>query len=234
MVSWKYICLCDYSLLPIFTYLKKNLDGKLVIWIKRTFRNPLGLLVVIAIFIAEVLLVNPSIYEMYAMTWHGFFLGLIAFFFGFCFVLSGSSFWSMLLKWRWLFLILAISLYTYRLFQFQMQVPSFQLSIESNFWIFSVFSFGYKYLNHSSKILDYLSKAAYPVYIVHMIFLFLSSSIIFPLEINVYLKFILVLLSTFIGSLVFYEFVIRRIHVVRPLFGLKKIIRTKNKHIRSN
>jgi len=213
-------------LLPIFNYLKKNSEGKLAIWIKKAFSNPLGLLIVIAIFIAEALLVNPSIYEMYAMTWHGFFLGLIAFFFGFCFVLSGAAFWNMILKWRWLFLVLAISFYVYRLFQFQMQVPNFQLAIESNFWIFLVFAFGYKYLNHSSKTLSYLSQAAYPVYIIHMVFLFFWSSIIFPLEINVHLKFILVLFSTFIGSLIFYEFIIRRINVVRPLFGLKKISRT--------
>jgi hypothetical protein len=208
-------------LLPIFTYLKKNIDGKLASWIKKAFSNPLGLLIVIAFFIIETLLVEPSIYEIYAMTWHGFFLGLIAFFFGFCFVLTGSLFWNMLLKWKWLFLLLAISLYVYRLFQPQMQVPNFQLAIESNFWIFSVFAFGYKYLNHPSKTLGYLSQAAYPVYIVHMVFLYLSSLILFPLEINVYLKFVLVLLSTFIGSLTFYEFIIRRINIFRPLFGLK-------------
>jgi peptidoglycan/LPS O-acetylase OafA/YrhL len=213
-------------LLPIFNYLKKNSEGKLATWIKKAFSNPLGLLIVTAIFILEALLVNPSIYEMYAMTWHGFFLGLIAFFFGFYFVLSGSAFWSMLLKWRWLFLLLAIWLYVYRLFQPQMQVHTIQLVIESNLWVFSVFAFGFKYLNHSSNVLSYLSQAAYPVYIIHMIFLYLSSLIIFPLNVNVYLKFALVLFSTFIGSLVFYEFVIRRIRIIRPLFGLKLLNKT--------
>lgn len=214
-------------LLPIFTYLKKNANGKLAARIKRVFSNPLGLLIVVAFFVIETLLVRPAAYEMYAMTWHGFFLGLIAFFFGFCFVFSGASFWNKLLKWKWIFLLLAISMYVYRLFQFQMQVPNYQLAIESNLWIYAVFAFGYKYLNHSSKVLSYLSQAAYPVYILHMVFLYLASLIIFPLEINVYLKFVLVLLSTFIGSLVFYEFVIRRVNIVRPLFGVKKIIRTK-------
>ena len=215
-------------LLPIFIYLKKNADGKLALWIKKIFSNPLGLLIVIAFFIIETLLVKPGIYEIYAMTWHGFFLGLIAFFFGFCFVLSGASFWNMLLKWKWLFLLLAVSLYVYRLFQPQMIVPNFQLAIESNLWIYSVFAFGYKYLNRQSKTLNYLSQAAYPIYIIHMVFLYTSSSIIFPLEINIYLKFILVLSSTFIGSLVFYEFVIRRISLFRPLFGLKLTLVNNN------
>jgi len=166
---------------------------------------------------------------MYAMTWHGFFLGLIAFLFGFLFVLSVPSFWNMLLKWKWLFLITAILLYTWRLLQFQMKVPNFQLVIESNCWIFAIFAFGYKYLNHPSKILRYLSQAAYPIYIIHMIFLFLASLLIFPLHINVYLKFILVLAFTVTGCFAFYEFVIRRVSIFRLLFGLTNEI-AQSKH----
>ncbi len=210
-------------LLPLFNYLKKHSEGKLVSWLKTVFSNPLGLVLVTVIFVIEALLLKPSIYEMYAMTWHGFFLGFIAFFFGFCFVLSGAAFWNMILKWKWLFLVTAIALYVYRLLKPQMQVPTIQIVIESNLWIYSVFASGYKYLNKSSSTLSYLSQAAYPVYIIHMIFLYLSSLVIFPLEINVYLKFAIVLIATFLGSMIFYEFVIRRIYIIRPLFGLKNI-----------
>ena len=206
-------------LLPVFLYLKVNEETRFVLWLKRALSHPLGLLIVIAVFIAEALLVNPPIYELYAMNWHGFFLGIVAFFFGFCFVLSGSSFWDMLLKWRWVFLSLAIILYAYRLYE--IRVPNFQLAIESNLWIFAVFAYGYKYLNHPSSILRYLSQAAYPIYIVHMLFLFLASFIVFPLNIPVQLKFFIVLFFTIIGSFAFYEFIIRRIKFVRPLFGLK-------------
>lgn len=207
---------------PIFFYLKRNKDGKLVSWIRKLLSNPLGLLPVIAAFVTEVLVVNPSLYEMYAMTWHGFFLGLLAFFFGFCFVLSGDGFWKMILKWRWLFVGVAVTLYTYRLFQFQMRVPTYQLAIESNFWIVSVFAFGYKYLNQPSRALTYLSQAAYPVYILHMIFLFLGSLLIFPLDIPVPLQYVSVLLFTSAGCFAMYEFVLRRVNILRPLFGLKR------------
>lgn len=205
---------------PVFFYLKKNEEGKVVTWIKKGLGNPLGLLLVIAAFIAEVMLVDPVLYELYAMTWHGFFLGLFAFFFGFLFVLSGSSFWNMLLKWRWLFLAAAVSLYTWRLLQSLMKVPNFQLVIETDSWIFSLFAFGYKYLNSPGKILSYLSQAAYPIYIIHMIFLFLASLLIFPLNIEVHLKFILVLVFTVTGCFIFYEFIIRRVNITRVLFGL--------------
>jgi len=208
---------------PVFFYLKKNEEGRIVAWIKKLFSNPLGLLVVITAFIIEVLLVDPVLYELYAMTWHGFFLGLLAFLFGFLFVLSGSSFWNMILKWRWLLFAAAVSLYAWRLMQPQMRVPNLQLTIESNFWILTVFAFGYKYLNRPGKTLSYLSQAAYPIYIVHMIFLYLASLVIFPLDIEVHLKFMLVFLFTVAGCFAFYEFIIRRVNIIRPMFGLKSL-----------
>jgi len=207
---------------PLFFYFKRNGNGKVVMLIKKIFSNPLGLLLVLAAFVAEALIIKPYPYELYAMTWHGYFLGLLAFFFGFCFVLSGDPFWSMILKGRWLFLSAAILLFILRVVEFKMNVPIYLLVAESNCWIFSVFGFACKYLNRPGNALTYLSQAAYPVYIVHMIFLFLGSMLIFPLELDVRLQFILVLLFTFAGCFIIYEFMIRRVNFVRPLFGLKR------------
>lgn len=216
-------------LIPVFFYLQRNENGRLVTWIKQLLSNPLGLILVMVAFVAEVLWLKPNPYEMYAMTWHGFFLGLLAFFFGFCFVLSGDTFWKMVLKWRWLFIITAALFYTYRLFQPQMQVPGYLLAIESNCWIIAIFAWSYKYLNRPSKTLSYLSQAAYPIYILHMIFLFLGSVLIFPWDFDVRIQFVLLLLFTGIGCLATYEFLIRRVNIIRPLFGLKR-----SKQIHSN
>lgn len=209
-------------LLPLFQYLKKNEDGVLVKSIKRMMRTPLGLLPVVGVFMAEAWILDPRPYGMYAMTWHGFFLGLLAFFFGYCYVLAGSSFWEMVLKWRWLFLILAGAFFMVRLAHFQSFAPNYLLAIESNCWILTVFAFGYKYLNRPSKALSYLSQAAYPVYIVHMIVLYLGSMLLFPMDIATPLKFGLLLAFTLIGCFALYELVIRRVDVIGPLFGLKR------------
>ena len=211
---------------PLFFYLKRNESGKAVPAITKLFSTPLGLLVVIGAFILEAVMLKPLPYEMYAMTWHGFFLGMLAFFFGFCFVLSGSVFWNMVLKYRWMFLLLAIGLFIIRLVYFSMNTPVYLLVTESQCWIVSVFAFGYKYLNRGGKTLTYLSKAAYPVYILHMIFLYLGSLWIFPLSLDVRIKFVLVLLATVGGCLVTYE-IIRRIKWIRPLFGVACTERNK-------
>ncbi|MBN8576210.1 MAG: acyltransferase family protein [Cytophagales bacterium] len=207
-------------LAPLLFYLKKNEAGKVVQLIKNIFSTPLGLLIVLAAFIAEVMIIKPIPYELYAMTWHGFALGLLAFLFGFCFVLSGSAFWQMLVKWRWMFVVVGAGLFTLRTYYFGMQTPPYLIVIESQAWIFTVLAFGHKYLNHNGKALQYLSPAVYPVYILHMLFLYLGSTLIFPLAIPVQFQFVLVLLFTLGGCLLSYE-IIKRIKWLRVLFGIK-------------
>jgi peptidoglycan/LPS O-acetylase OafA/YrhL len=208
---------------PLFFFLKRNENARVGIWIKRIFSNPLGLLIITILTILEVSLLNPDTFALYAMTWHGFFLGLLVFLFGFIFIYCGKAFWNMILKWRWPFLVSAVALYILRLLEFELQSPYYLMAIESNLWVFTVLGFGYKYLNHSGKALSYLSQAAYPVYIIHMAFLYLGSYIILPLEISVWMKFILIIVFTMAGCFASYELIIRRFSLTRLVFGLKKI-----------
>ena len=211
---------------PVFFYLRKYKDGLIAGWLKKLFKNPLGLLIVVAAIVAEALIIDPESYELYAMTPHGFVLGMISFLFGFLFVFSGS-FWPMILKWRWLFLGLAFALYLIRYFVFNLKAPNYLMGIESPLWIFAMFGIAYKYLNQPGRTLTYLSQGAYPIYIVHMIFIYLGSILILPLDIPVFIKFLLLSVFTFLGSLGLYDLVIRRIPFLRPLFGLKNLSKAK-------
>lgn len=205
---------------PLFYYMKRN--EAVVRFIKKLFSTPLGIFPVILAGVAEVMILKPYPFEMYAMTLHGFFLGFICFFFGFCFVLSGNSFWKMLLKWRWMFLIAAAGLFTLRLPMFHFRTEGFQLVIESTCWIMAVFAFGHKYLNKPSTTLSYLSEAAYPIYIIHMIVQSLASWLVFKGDMPGGIEYLSVVALTFGGCFVIYELVIRRVNFIRPLFGLKR------------
>jgi glucan biosynthesis protein C len=207
---------------PAFFYLKRYEDGQTAKWIKRILSHPTGLLAVMAAFVAEAVIIRPNPYVLYGMTWHGLFMGLLAFFCGFCFVFTGRPFWAMILTWRWLFLGGGALLFMLRLVQFQLKVPAYLLAIESECWVFSILGFGHRYLNHPGKMLRYVSEAAYPVYILHMIFLFLGSALIFPLDMAAPIQFILVLLFTGTGCFTVYELIIRRVNFLRLLFGMKK------------
>jgi len=208
---------------PVFFYLRKNENSLINRWLKRLYKTPVGLLLIVACFVLEAIIVKPETYETYAMTLHGFILGLLAFFFGFTCIHSGNSLWQTILKWRWLLLSISVLLFLVRSIVFDLKAPNYLMAIESNNWIFAVFGFAYKYLNHPSKTLSYLSQGAYPIYIIHMVFLYLGSSLIVPLDIPVVLEFILVVVFTAAGCFTLYELIIRRVGIIRPLFGLRKV-----------
>jgi len=207
------------ALSPLFFYLRGNRDGAVVSRLRIMLSNPLGLISVVGLFVAEALVMQPRIYELYVLTWHGLALGALAFLVGFCAALCGPSFWGMLRKWRWLFLLSAAGLFAIRSWALDSAAPGVMLAVESNCWIFSVLAFGSKHLNRPGEALSYLSQAAYPVYIVHLVFLFWGSALVFPLAVSAPLKFVAVLLFTVAGSFAAFE-LIRRVGVLRPLFGL--------------
>jgi glucan biosynthesis protein C len=206
---------------PLFFFFKNKKQSRPVIFIKQFFSTPFSLLLVIVLFVTEAVLMKPSIYEMYAFTLHGLLLGMLAFLAGFLFMNGGESFWKMLVKWKWISLLIAIVLFIVRNIHAPTPAPLYLLAVESNCWIFSVLAFACKYLNKGSRPLTYLKEAAYPVYILHMAFLFLGCWLLFPLKIGAVIKFILLLFFTIVTSLIFYEFIIKRINILRPLFGLK-------------
>ena len=215
------ICCYVLILLPLFFYLKKIERGRFQQMLSKLMSSPFGPLSISLFFLLEAMIIQPMVFELYVLTWHGFFLGLLAFFFGFLLVYSGKAFWESVLKWRYLFLGLAVALYIARLMLFELKSPTYLISLESNCWIFAVLGFGFKYLNKPSKALSYLSSAVYPIYIIHMFVLFAGAAIFLPLQMPVAWQFICIVLFTFVVSFLLYEFVIKRIGLLRLLFGLK-------------
>ncbi|WP_127020429.1 acyltransferase family protein [Flagellimonas beolgyonensis] len=207
--------------LPIFYLLKNREGGKFKKLLDKVFSNPIGPLLISLFFMLEAYLVKPQIYSLYAETWHGFFLGALAFFFGYLFVYSGPHFWATVKKWKWGYLTLAFGLYILRYVAFNLEAPGYLMALESNCWIFGVFGLGYTYLNKPSKVLGYLSQAAYPVYIIHMFVMYLGAYLILHIPIHPVWQFLGVTVFTFAVCYLLYEFLIRRIWFLRPLFGLK-------------
>ncbi len=210
-------------LLPLFYFLKKKEDGKFRTILSSLMKHPIGPLLISIFFVLEAIIIQPQLFELYANTWHGFALGFLAFFFGFLLVYSGKTFWKTVLKWRWLYLSIAGLLYILRIIVFDTVTPGYLMAIESNCWIFGGFGLSYKYLNKPSLVLNYLRQAAYPIYIIHMVVLYLGALIILPLEISAPLKFLAIVLFTICGCYLIYEFIIKRIKLLRPLFGLGTI-----------
>ena len=166
-------------LCPVFFYMKKNPNNLLFRFLKRALKFPGFLYLFVIPFIIEAELVAPAQgFATYANTAHGFWLGLLAFFTGFAFISLGEVFWQTLEKIKGFALVIAIPLFLVRMIVFQLGGPLYLIVIESWSWLFAVFGFGSSYLNHPSGKLSYLSKAVYPVYILHMIFMNLAAYLI--------------------------------------------------------
>ena len=219
---------------PIFFYLKNQYGKALHLKLQKLFSHPIVLVLIAIPFVIEALVINPTTFETYALTWHGFTMGLLAFFFGFIFVYSGEGFWNMLVKWRYALLVAAFGLYLFRYISFDLNAPNYLKAVESCFWIFTVLGFGKKHLNKPSHSLTYLSQAAYPVYILHMFFLYLAAWLLFPLDVHVVIKFVISILFTGAGSILTYEYVIRRVDLLRVFFGLRKKKETLEKNQSAN
>ncbi|NRD23611.1 acyltransferase family protein [Winogradskyella litoriviva] len=206
---------------PLFFYLKKNEKGRFKKIISKVMSYAFGPLTISIFFMLEVGLVKPQLFELYAQTWHGFIIGFLAFFFGFLFVYSGKAFWQTVAKWKWLYISIASVLFTLRFTGYQSISNMYITTIESNTWILGLFGIGYSYFNKPSALLNYLSPAVYPIYIIHMFVLYAAALLILPLDLHPMLEFIAITVITFIICVLIYEFILKRINILRPLFGLK-------------
>ncbi|WP_430813503.1 acyltransferase family protein [Carboxylicivirga sp. RSCT41] len=206
-------------LLPLFYYLKLKVNTSFHQRLTSLMSHPLSLVLLIVLFVAETLIVDPDTYEMYALSWHGFYLGILAFTIGFIMAYAGNDFWESLLQWRWLYAGLAFSLYLVRLLVFELYPPKYLYPVETMTWIYAILGFAYKYLNRPGPALSYLSKAAYPVYIWHMVFLYAGAVIVLPGSLSTELKFFMVTLISLAGSVLVYELLIKRIKYLGLLFG---------------
>jgi hypothetical protein len=205
-------------------YLKDNPNNAFVRSLSAVIRRPLGLFLFALPLMAEAWLTSPEYFSLYIDNVHGWLMGLIYFFLGFLFISCQDVFWPAVERSRWIALLLASSLYVVRLVVFDLQHEIHWLTaLESLSWVLAILGFGSLHLNQSSRTLRYLSRSVYPVYIVHLPIQFVICYLLFPLSLSAWWKLALLLVGTFGMSLLLYEWVLRRLTWIRPLFGMKLI-----------
>ena len=209
-------------LIGLLIYFKDKPNNVFLRFFSRIIGLPLGLFLFALPIMVEAWIVNPEYFSVYVDNVHGWLLGLICFFLGFVFISSQDVFWPAVSKIRWPALGVGLSLYLVRLFLFELQgeIPGLT-GLESMSWMLAAIGFGTTHLNKPSRTLGYLNKAVYPVYIVHMPVQFFIAYVILPTDISAYSKLGLLMAGTFGFSLFLYEFILRRLKWVRPLFGIK-------------
>lgn len=87
-------------------------------------------------------------------------------------------------------------------------------------WIVTLLAWGYTYLNRPMRWLPYATSAVFAWYILHQTITVTLGYELSKLELGPVLEPLLVLGGTVLGCAVLYEFVIRRVALTRPLFGV--------------
>lgn len=88
-------------------------------------------------------------------------------------------------------------------------------------WVVGILGLALRYLQFTTPAVEYLSRAAYPVYIIHMPILSFIALWIVRLDMNLWLKFGAITILALAASLAIYDLLISRVGLFRLLFGLR-------------
>ena len=225
MVFNKYFYLL-LAFVPILNFISKEN------FISSLLNRPGGIFLFAIPVIAEGRLLNSvrfktetygDYYTTYALTEHGFILGLIWFAIGIILTSQGDTFWESNKKnWR-LHLALGMTSYFYRLFNNFIEdyaLDNRLIAFESFNFIFALLGLAAVYLNKDSPQLTYYKTAVYPVYIVHLPVQMAVMYFFAGINIHPIIKFPIALFLICFLSLTIYH-AIKNIKPLRPLFGLR-------------
>jgi peptidoglycan/LPS O-acetylase OafA/YrhL len=89
------------------------------------------------------------------------------------------------------------------------------------FWVIGLVGFGMTYLSRTSRLLRYLADAAYPVYVLHVAAIVSVGYALLGWQAPMLVKFVVIMVAAFIITFGLYEVLIKRVRVLRLLFGLR-------------
>jgi hypothetical protein len=213
-------------LLPIFIFLKRRRDFKPNVWIHKALDKSLLTIYLLAIpYVAEACLIPAGFpYAMFAFSDHGLLIGGIAFLTGFYILMLGEKIWHGFDRLKAVNLFIAFVIhgvvYLTQLDEHNGVQTHLLMAVESILIIFAVFGFGYRYLNRPMKLVQYVSKAVLPIYIIHIVVLFAVGIVILPLTIPAWIKLIVVIVLTIGLCFVIYEWVIKKFKWLYLWFGM--------------
>jgi hypothetical protein len=173
--------------------------------------------------------------------WYNLTFSFLFFFYGII-IISVKNLWDIIERQRKLSLIIAsVPLAFLWLFVWG---PTFYIMPEDTIPFFFLYGFlkitfiislllavlGYSriVLNRTNKFLVYATEAVYPFYILHQTIMLVFGYYILQWQTGIFLKFPVVVIVTFGGSLLVYEIFIKRFNLMRVLFGLKPLAAKRN------
>jgi glucan biosynthesis protein C len=89
------------------------------------------------------------------------------------------------------------------------------------FCLIALLGYGKQFLNFANRFLKYMSKAGYPLYILHQTVIVIIGFYVVQWNAAVVEKFVTILAASFVTTMVLYDLLVKRINVLRFLFGMR-------------
>ena len=230
---WFVVYLLTYSLilLPLFLWLRKERNSaKVVSFLNKNY----GLLwLVLPLFLTELLRNSWPDTRNLVADWYNFAFYVVCMIYGFYLSLR-DEFWPQIMKNRWGYL--AGGLFAFIVIYWGWHAPGkgflettavgvllfgFFKCLDIWCWLLCFIGFSRYYLQKGNPFLQYTNEAVYPFYILHQTVLIVIGYYVIQWPVSISLKYGVIVGGTFLGTVLLYEYIIRRFALFRLLFGLK-------------
>jgi len=88
-------------------------------------------------------------------------------------------------------------------------------------WIIGLLGLGCRFLNFNNKFLGYANEAILPFYILHHTVIYIIGFFIIQWSSSVGTKFLMISIASFVAIMALYEILVRRVSILRILFGMR-------------
>jgi peptidoglycan/LPS O-acetylase OafA/YrhL len=235
---WFVIYLFVFSLiaLPLFLHLKKD-TGESLRSNLSTFAEQPGAIFLFAlplVIIEGALRPNwPGFQNLYN-DWANFFLYLFYFIYGYLFC-SDTRFREAINRHFKIALVIAIATMSILVgLWITNTVPERDYSWEYVFyqivrgfntwcWVVAFLGLGQQYLNFNNRLLQYLSVASYPFYILHQTVIVTIGFYVVRWNTGILEKFLVISTASLLVTVALYDLLVKRNNIMRFLFGMKPI-----------
>jgi hypothetical protein len=92
-------------------------------------------------------------------------------------------------------------------------------------WLIAIGGFASRHLRFSNGFLKYANEAVLPFYILHQTIILTVGYYVLRLNTSLWIEYLIIATLSFVIIMALYELLIRRVNVLRLLFGLKMVRR---------
>lgn len=235
---WYLEALFIFSLLclPFFLWLKNNSSGRRLLQGLGNFLAKPGAAYLLALpAIILLIVLDPDSWGTVVLGGWSIFIYLLFFVSGFV-IASNERLQASIVRLRWFSLVTGLLLWPVVLGLWAaLDAPGFgtlerglvMVPYTLTAWclLLAIFGFGRVHLSINTPSLRYANEAVLPFYILHQTIIFCIGYFVVGWAIPDWLKFLIILIPSFLSTISLYEFLIRRHNVLRFLFGMKVIPR---------